>query len=390
MSTFTSTSGITLRLFTRMFGIVLAVAVALLPATTYAQAPSNYFVPQTFADFTSASAGTLDGNSFTVATTGTFDNGPTVVNNVPGSLPAGTGFPSSAPDQLSWGSLANDTTTVTFEFNSPLQRNCHIYVLDADQNEQLLITFWKGDGSQIAGTAYFKGDISTVGLPSVFQSAGTVVVTGDPGAQDNPTFELVPAQNDTTKVVIEGTRSPGGDNVSVFFACSKPALSKSFSPSTVQPGQATTLTFNIAVYNNPLYAAGFVDTLPSGLEVANPANTTNSCTGLPGGSTVTAAPGGNTITYSDLSLTPFSGGLSAESCSVTVDVVAKTGQTNSSCATNPAAFTNGSGNVQTTTLDTSSMTDICLVVTSSTAVSLRDLQARRATPVEWLLGLLQR
>ena len=365
-----------LRLFTRMFGIVLAVAVALLPATTYAQAPTNYFVPQTFANFTSASAGTLDGNTFTVATTGTFDNGPMVVNNVPGSLPAGTGFPSSAPDQLSWGSLANDTTTVTFEFNSPLQRNCHIYILDVDQNEQLLTTFWDGSGNQIAGTAFFRGNISTVGLPSVFQSSGTVVVTGVSGDQDNPTFELVPTQNNTTKVVIEGTSSPGGDNVSVFFACSKPALSKSFSPDTVQSGQATTLTFDIAVYKNPLYAAGFVDTLPSGLEVANPANITNSCTGLPSGSIVTATPGGNTITYSDLSLTPFSGGLSEESCTVTVDVVAKTGQTNPSCATNPPAFTNGPGNMQTTTLDTSNMTDVCLTVAPSLAVTLAGFDAQ--------------
>ncbi|NNG22531.1 DUF7933 domain-containing protein [Telluria aromaticivorans] len=88
-------------------------------------------------------------------------------------------------------------------------------------------------------------------------------------------------------------------------------LGKAFSPATIAKGGFSTLTLTLsntgalpAIQTVPL-----VDTLPSGVVVASPANTTTTCGGI-----VTATPGGSTVT--------LSGGIipANSSCRVTVRV----------------------------------------------------------------------
>ncbi|WP_261166925.1 DUF11 domain-containing protein [Microbacterium sp. Marseille-Q6965] len=115
------------------------------------------------------------------------------------------------------------------------------------------------------------------------------------------------------------------DNIRVLDVT--PQLDKSFSPASVAPGQASTLTFTVT--NTSELAAkngwSFTDALPAGLEVADPAATATTC---PAG-TVTATPGATSITAG--------GNLTAgmESCTVTVNVVGFTA----------GSFTNGPDNI---------------------------------------------
>jgi len=86
---------------------------------------------------------------------------------------------------------------------------------------------------------------------------------------------------------------------------------------------------------------GFVDNLPSGLQVANPASIGGTCANA--AAATTAAAGATTISVANLQVPA-----GAASCTVAVNVTNKAGQANASCASLTAAFTNTSGNVTVT------------------------------------------
>lgn len=94
---------------------------------------------------------------------------------------------------------------------------------------------------------------------------------------------------------------------------------KSFNPAQVLTSQPSTLTITIRNTSNvPVVNMGLADnlpgTLPDGLEVANPANASNSCGGV-----LTAVAGSQTIQLSGGGLTAL--GSLGDSCVVTVDVI---------------------------------------------------------------------
>ncbi len=108
------------------------------------------------------------------------------------------------------------------------------------------------------------------------------------------------------------------DNVRVTGCASSddPLLSKAFAPDPVAVGGTSTLTFLLTNPNpNVLTGATFEDTLPAGLQVANPSNAATTC-----GGTASWAPaaGDTTLTFSRGSI-PALG-----SCAASVDVVALT------------------------------------------------------------------
>jgi len=94
---------------------------------------------------------------------------------------------------------------------------------------------------------------------------------------------------------------------------------KSFNPAQVLTSQPSTLTITIRNTSNiPVVNMGLADnlpgTLPDGLEVANPANASNSC-----GGTLTANPGSQTIQLSGGGLAAL--GSPGDNCVITVDVI---------------------------------------------------------------------
>ncbi|MEO8137494.1 MAG: hypothetical protein ABI831_26370, partial [Betaproteobacteria bacterium] len=137
-----------------------------------------------------------------------------------------------------------------------------------------------------------------------------------------------------------------------------PTLTKSFSPTSITLGETTTLTFTVTnPAGNPAATnVGFVDNLPSGLQIANPAAVGGTCTNAVGATT--AVPAGTTITVTGLNVPA-----GAAACTVTVSITNKPGQANASCVQNPAAFTNGPGNVTVTNVS-NGVTNGCLVVST--------------------------
>jgi len=135
-----------------------------------------------------------------------------------------------------------------------------------------------------------------------------------------------------------------------------PTLSKAFSPTTINDGESTVLTFTLA---NPAGSpatsiVGFTDTLPSGLMVANPPAIGGTCSNAAAATIATA--GGGTVQVGFLQVPA-----GVDSCTVTVNVTNRPGQGNTNCNLNPSAFTNFAANLQVANAIVSSE-PACLVV----------------------------
>ena len=93
----------------------------------------------------------------------------------------------------------------------------------------------------------------------------------------------------------------------------QPQFELEFAPSSINPGEISTLTYTITNTNAAIdfSALGFLDELPSGMIIAPTPNISSSCTYM----TITAAAGNSTITFVDGQLPAMS------SCTVQVDVV---------------------------------------------------------------------
>lgn len=112
-----------------------------------------------------------------------------------------------------------------------------------------------------------------------------------------------------------GNSGTATDDLTV--ATDRPGFSKGFSPIAVPMGGRSTLTFTIdnSLNTSSAFLLTFTDNLPTGLEVADPANASDTCNASSTG-VVTATAGTGVISYSD-------GSVGANStCTVTVDVVA--------------------------------------------------------------------
>jgi len=105
----------------------------------------------------------------------------------------------------------------------------------------------------------------------------------------------------------------------------RPGFSKSFAPSSIPRGDRSTLTFVIDNSANPsdLSSLSFTDNLPAGMEIATPANSSNTCGEAGANITFTATPGTSVITLAVFSniFPGFQALAAGATCSVIVDVV---------------------------------------------------------------------
>ncbi|HJT97786.1 MAG TPA: hypothetical protein VJ696_05670, partial [Rhodanobacteraceae bacterium] len=110
--------------------------------------------------------------------------------------------------------------------------------------------------------------------------------------------------------------SPASATLTVTETPVPPTLSKAFAPDNVQIGSASRVTLTLGNANTGVatLVASLVDTLPSGLVVATPANASTTC---PSG-TVDAMSGAASITLNASAQIPANG-----SCTVTVDVASQ-------------------------------------------------------------------
>lgn len=142
-----------------------------------------------------------------------------------------------------------------------------------------------------------------------------VHVTGSsPGTYMNVSGDLTSSAGDS-----------GPASADLTVATDRPGFTKSFSPSTLPLGGRSTLTFTIDNTLNPSQVAGFTfaDVLPPGLEVADPANTSSTCTAGPfTGGVVTAVPGTSVVSLGIGGGANVAAVAAEGTCTVSVDVVA--------------------------------------------------------------------
>jgi uncharacterized repeat protein (TIGR01451 family) len=206
-----------------------------------------------------------------------------------------------------------------------------------------------------------------------------VAITNKSG-QVNPSCDSLPAAftNGSGNVTVTNVTN-GVGNSCVTVTSLAPTLTKAFSPTTFAIGGTTTLTFTVSnPANNPaLTNVGFVDNLPSGLEVAATPAVGGTCANAVGATT--AAAGATSITVANL-LVPAG----AASCTVTVAITNKAGQANSSCDSLPAGFTNASGNVAVTNV-INGVSSSCVIVTVPQPEEIAEIPTMR---LEVLIALM--
>jgi hypothetical protein len=152
-----------------------------------------------------------------------------------------------------------------------------------------------------------------------------------------------------------------------------PAFSKSFGPTSIGPGSATTLVYTIdgSAIGLPVTDLAFQDSLPANLAIATPSRIATTCVGA----TVAGAPGGSTITLTQ-------GRLSAGSrCTVTVDVTSSVPDTYPSTSGDLTSSGGNSGTAQDTLTVDASLPGFSLSVSPATILSV---SRTRAGSVGWI------
>jgi uncharacterized protein (TIGR03382 family) len=144
--------------------------------------------------------------------------------------------------------------------------------------------------------------------------------------------------------------TPGGTSATtpaaLFTYAAPPTLAEAFSPSTINIGGTSTLTFTITNPNAAtLTGVSFTDALPVGLTVATPSGLTNSC-----GGTVTATAGGTIIVLSG-AIVPANG-----PCALSANVTAITSGSKMNTTSAITSTQGGTGNNAFSQLIVSAMT----------------------------------
>ncbi len=209
--------------------------------------------------------------------------------------------------------LVDETSTLTLTLGNP---NASALTLTAAFVDTLPAGVVIADPANIGGTCTL-GSV-TAPANSIAYAIGaeipaggctiTVAVTSDTGGSYTNT---VPAGALVTD---------GGANLDpataglVVQTPTPPTVQKAFSPTTINPGDVSRLTISLGNANDGdiTLNADLVDSLPSGVTVANPADLGGTCTI----GSVTAAPGTGTITYANGAPIPPGG------CTIAVDVTA--------------------------------------------------------------------
>jgi hypothetical protein len=147
-----------------------------------------------------------------------------------------------------------------------------------------------------------------------------------------------------------------------------PGFNKSFAPDTITEGGISTLSF--AIDNTPASSSAsslsFIDTLPSGMLIADPPNASTTCTG----GTLTAVAGTDSISYSGGAV---AGG---SDCTVQADVTSSA----------EGVYLNTSGDLTSSLGDSGTASDT-LTVSRPTALGLMRLAARTDSVIWLAVGL---
>lgn len=123
--------------------------------------------------------------------------------------------------------------------------------------------------------------------------------------------------NTTTGVSTSLLPAGSASNTASLVVTAPPTISEAFSPSTIQTGEPSTLTFTLLNADSiPLTGAAFTDTLTGGLKIAATSTVGGSC---PGAGTLSVTLGATALSFTGLSIP-----LGPSGCTITVPVTANT------------------------------------------------------------------
>lgn|GEM_PF-5695214 len=137
---------------------------------------SNYFVNHVFSTFNTSLgvpvSGSLNGNSFTITSSGGASIN-SVVNTSPAeSMVSGSGFPTSAPQSQNV-STSILSVKITHTFTSDLATGTHVFLQDVDRLEGWSIVFKNSSGTVIDPSSFTPFNVSTTNLPATFTATTT-------------------------------------------------------------------------------------------------------------------------------------------------------------------------------------------------------------------------
>lgn len=213
-------------------------------------------------------------------------------------------------------------------------------------------------GALAVGDTSLLFSVASLAVSATCQAAITVV-NGTVGNLTNTTG--------TPSGVTPGSVTVTGSVASAAFAVVQPTLTKAWSSGTIGSGGTSNLVFTLANGSgNPAQSgAAFTDSLPSSLMFNGGTATVAYGAGCSGSAAVTAGTP-DVIAFSGIAMSS-----STASCTITVSAVTnRSAQTNASCASAPAAFTNGSGNISGVTRLANGVTGQCLVVGGAPLLSV--------------------
>ncbi len=217
------------------------------------------------------------------------------------------------------------TTTLTFTITNPAANNPAQVVSFTDTLPTKL---------QVAGTPNVVNNC-TGGTVTANAGASSITVANTTVGASGASAATCTISVDVTNVPLQVGTCPDANltntsanlsglvnlNNNVTASCvtvtqQQPGINKAFSPTTINSGGITTLTFTITnpAAFNPAQTFSYTDTLPTKLQVAGTPNVVNGCTG----GTVTATAGSSTIAISGAQV--GASGASATTCTISVDV----------------------------------------------------------------------
>ncbi len=139
------------------------------------------------------------------------------------------------------------------------------------------------------------------------------------------TSSTVGTVTNTTGGLTSSLGNSGTASADLTVSAALPGFTKSFSPNPVPIGSRATLTFTFDNSQNPasLGSLSFIDTLPTGMTVADPNGASTDCQNGFSTTTITAVPGSAAVSFSANGIaTPANAPLAAgDTCTFAVDVV---------------------------------------------------------------------
>jgi CSLREA domain-containing protein/uncharacterized repeat protein (TIGR01451 family) len=277
----------------------------------------------------------------TATALGTLTNTTSAVTSTEGGsgLPASATLsvegPPSIAKAFAAGTIAqNSSTNLTFTITNPAGNPAALTGVGFTDNIPTGLTVTSATSTQCGGTL-------TVTAPTTIQLSGATVAVGTPCTFSVSVTGATAGNYTNTTGSVTSTNGGTGNTASAnLLVGTGPSTVKSFNPTSVVPGGASTLTLAITNPNSSLALSGvaFTDSLPSGMVLAATPSATNTCNG-----TLTATGGANSLSLSNGSIS--AGG----SCAVTVAVVGNTvgALINSVSAT---STNGGTGNTSSATL----------------------------------------